>query len=86
MSSAVGQTRSIDDVGPVSGLPESGHGWAVYECTLQLVPHHSVTCHCSVSPPWWMSARSSGPSTKISSGTRQGRFSNVIVSGFGGRP
>src|SRR5262249_54075056 len=28
-----GQTRSIDDVGPVSGLPESGHGRAVHENT-----------------------------------------------------
>ena len=29
--SASGQTRSFGDVGPVSGLPESGHGWAIYE-------------------------------------------------------
>src|SRR5215813_1434102 len=29
----VGQTRSIDDLGRVSGLPESGHRWAVYEYT-----------------------------------------------------
>lgn len=28
-----GQTRSIGDVGPVSRLPESGHGWVIYECT-----------------------------------------------------
>src|SRR5262249_59648057 len=28
-----GQNRSFDDVGPMSGLPESGHGWAIYEYT-----------------------------------------------------
>jgi hypothetical protein len=27
--SAVGQTRSFGDVGSMSGLPESGHGWAI---------------------------------------------------------
>jgi hypothetical protein len=25
------QTRSFDFVGSMSGLPESGHGWAIYE-------------------------------------------------------
>jgi len=25
------RTRSFGDVGSMSGLPESGHGWAVYE-------------------------------------------------------
>jgi hypothetical protein len=25
----VGQTRSFGDVGSMSGLPESGHGWAL---------------------------------------------------------
>jgi hypothetical protein len=30
---AWGHTRSIGDVGPVSGLPESGHGPAIYEYT-----------------------------------------------------
>jgi len=29
--SLVGQTRSFGDVGSMSGLPESGHGWAIYE-------------------------------------------------------
>jgi len=29
--SLVGQTRSFGDVGLMSGLPESGHGWAIYE-------------------------------------------------------
>jgi len=27
--SAMGQTRSFRDVGSMSGLPESGHGWAI---------------------------------------------------------
>jgi hypothetical protein len=31
--SVEGQTRSFGDVGSMSGLPESGHGWAIYECT-----------------------------------------------------
>ena len=26
-----GQTRSFGFVGSMSGLPESGHGWAIYE-------------------------------------------------------
>jgi len=26
-----GQTRSFGDVDSMSGLPESGHGWAIYE-------------------------------------------------------
>ncbi len=26
-----GQTRSFGDVGSMSGLPGSGHGWAIYE-------------------------------------------------------
>jgi hypothetical protein len=26
-----GQTRSFGDVGSMSGLPESGNGWAIYE-------------------------------------------------------
>jgi len=25
--------RSFGDVGSMSGLPESGHGWAIYEYT-----------------------------------------------------
>jgi len=29
--SALGQTQSFGDVGSMSGLPESGHGWAIYE-------------------------------------------------------
>jgi hypothetical protein len=29
--SLVGQTRSFGDVGSMSGLPESGHGWAIHE-------------------------------------------------------
>jgi len=28
---AWGQTRSFGDGGSMSGLPESGHGWAIYE-------------------------------------------------------
>jgi hypothetical protein len=28
--SQMGQTRSFGDVGSMSGLPESGHGWAIY--------------------------------------------------------
>jgi hypothetical protein len=31
--SVVGETRSLGDVGSMSGLPESGHGWAIYEYT-----------------------------------------------------
>ena len=26
-----GQTRPFGDAGSMSGLPESGHGWAIYE-------------------------------------------------------
>src|SRR5262249_19614873 len=33
LESGVGQTRSFGDVGTMSGLPESGHGWAIYEYT-----------------------------------------------------
>jgi hypothetical protein len=29
----IGHTRSFGDVGSMSGLPESGHGWAIYEYT-----------------------------------------------------
>src|ERR1700730_4261555 len=29
----LGQTRSFGDVGSMSGLPESGHGWAIYGYT-----------------------------------------------------
>jgi hypothetical protein len=29
----MGQTQSFGDVGSMSGLPESGHGWAIYEAT-----------------------------------------------------
>ena len=35
---AVGQIRSFGDVGSMSGLPESGHGWAIYEHTPQIAP------------------------------------------------
>jgi hypothetical protein len=31
--SALGHDRSFGDVGSMSGLPESGHGWAIYEYT-----------------------------------------------------
>jgi hypothetical protein len=31
--SQLGQTRSFGDVGSMSGLPESGHGWAIHEYT-----------------------------------------------------
>jgi hypothetical protein len=30
----MGQTRSFGDVGSMSGLTESGHGWAIYEYAL----------------------------------------------------
>jgi hypothetical protein len=30
----MGHERSFGDVGSMSGLPESGHGWAIYEYTL----------------------------------------------------
>ena len=33
LMTAVGQTRSFGDVGSMSGLPESGHGRAIYEYT-----------------------------------------------------
>jgi Histidine kinase-, DNA gyrase B-, and HSP90-like ATPase len=33
LMTAPGQTRSFGVVGSMSGLPESGHGWAVYEYT-----------------------------------------------------
>jgi hypothetical protein len=33
LTSASGQTRSFDHVGSMSGLPESGYGWAIYDCT-----------------------------------------------------
>ena len=29
----MGQTRSFRDVGPMSGFPGSGHGWAIYKYT-----------------------------------------------------
>jgi hypothetical protein len=29
--SQMGHDRSFGDVGSMSGLPESGHGWATYE-------------------------------------------------------
>jgi hypothetical protein len=29
----LGQTRSFGGVGSMSGLPESGHDWAIYEYT-----------------------------------------------------
>jgi hypothetical protein len=29
--SQLGQTRSSSDVGSMSGFPESGHAWAIYE-------------------------------------------------------
>jgi hypothetical protein len=32
-SHGLGQTRSFGFVGSMSGLPESGHGWAIYEYT-----------------------------------------------------
>jgi hypothetical protein len=32
-TSAPGQTRSFGDVGSMSGLLKSGHGWAIYEYT-----------------------------------------------------
>jgi hypothetical protein len=31
--SQMGQARSFGDDGSMSGLPESGHGWAIYEYT-----------------------------------------------------
>jgi hypothetical protein len=36
--SARGQTPPFGDVGSMSGLPESGHGWAIYEYTPQPQP------------------------------------------------
>jgi hypothetical protein len=32
-TAALGQNRSFGDVGSMSGLPESGQGWAIYEYT-----------------------------------------------------
>jgi hypothetical protein len=31
LMSELGQTRSCGDLGSMSGLPETGHGWAIYE-------------------------------------------------------
>jgi hypothetical protein len=31
--SEFGQTRSFGNIGSMSGLPESGHDWAIYEYT-----------------------------------------------------
>src|SRR5262245_62263544 len=31
LTSESGQTQSFGDVGSMSGLPENGHGWAIYE-------------------------------------------------------
>jgi hypothetical protein len=31
LTAAPGQTRSFGDVGPMSGLPESGNAYAMYE-------------------------------------------------------
>jgi hypothetical protein len=33
---ASGQSRSLGDVGSMSGMPESRRGWAIYECGLPL--------------------------------------------------
>ena len=33
--SAMGQTLTFGDVGPMSGFPGSGHGWVIYEYTPQ---------------------------------------------------
>jgi hypothetical protein len=32
-ASALGQTQSVGRVDSMSGLPEGGHGWTVYEYT-----------------------------------------------------
>jgi hypothetical protein len=31
--SEIGHDRSFGEVGSMSGLPESGHGWPIYEYT-----------------------------------------------------
>src|SRR5215467_6075930 len=36
-TTAPGQTRSFCDIGSMSGLPESGHGSAIYRCTPYVV-------------------------------------------------
>jgi hypothetical protein len=41
----MGQTRSFGDVGSMSGLLESGHGWAIYEYTpLVRIPYLVFCC------------------------------------------
>ena len=55
----LGQTRSFGDVGSMSSLPESGHGWAIYEYTPSCngpggvkSPRVIVTPPSSRSCPW----------------------------------
>src|SRR5262245_37919017 len=42
LMTAWGQTRSFGDIGSMSGLPESGPGWAIYECAVDL---RATGCH-----------------------------------------
>jgi len=45
-SSGWGQTRPFGDVGSMSGLRESGHGWAIYEYT----PHNTPCASYGLMP------------------------------------
>jgi hypothetical protein len=56
-TSGLGQTRSFRDVGSMSGLPESGHGWAIHEDTPQKRER-------SPSSSRWQQALSTMPTTR----------------------
>jgi hypothetical protein len=54
--SQMGQTQSFGDVGSMSGLPESGHGWAIYEFHALSGPHRrALAC-----PGRWRSFSGNG--------------------------
>jgi len=54
---ASGRTRSFGDVGPMSGLPKSGHDWTIYEHTPELDAASPISgaqpgrLHCTACPP-----------------------------------
>jgi hypothetical protein len=43
-TTASSQSRSFGDVGSMSGLPDSGHGWAIYDA---LIRPSCLRCSCS---------------------------------------
>src|SRR5262245_14847156 len=52
LMSESGQTRSFGDVGSMSGLPESGHDWTIYEYTPWLITSElDARCRRQREPP-----------------------------------